>query len=131
MPDLVALGAVLTTAGVTAQDVCDTVLVMPGTHEFGSSLTDQYIECISVAQVSGATVSLVLQALLTVGGIGAIAGATAWIVGDGASTPVKPTWAETHTVHARALRSSHRAKQTKVDVAIDRSGRRSRFAGFY
>lgn len=37
MPDLVALGAVLTTAAVTAQDVCDTALVMPGTpvHETG------------------------------------------------------------------------------------------------
>lgn len=94
MPDLVALGAVLTTAAVTAQDVCDTALVMPGTHAFGSSLTDQYIECESAAQTSGATASLALQAMITVGGAGAIAGVASWIVGDGTHAPAKPSWAD-------------------------------------
>lgn len=94
MPDVVGLGAALTAAAVTAQDVCDTVLVMPGSHAFGSSLSDQYIECISAAQTSGATASLTLQAMLTVGGVGAIAGGAAWIVGDGTQAPAKPTWAD-------------------------------------
>lgn len=94
MPDLVGLGAALTAAAVTAQDVCDTVLVMPGSHALGSSLSDQYIECISAAQTSGATASLALQGMLTVGGIGAIAGVAAWMGGDGTDAPAKPTWAD-------------------------------------
>lgn len=94
MPDITALGATLVAASVSAQDVCDTALVMPGTHAFGSSLPDQYIECEGAAQTAGSTATLALQAMLTVGGVGAIAGSAAWIIGDGTSAPVKPTWAD-------------------------------------
>ncbi|WP_314146622.1 hypothetical protein [uncultured Leifsonia sp.] len=94
MPDISALGAALAAASVTATDVCDTVLVMPGTHAFGSSLSDQYIECISAAQTSGATATTAFQAMLTVGAVAAIAGAAAWIVGDGTQAPAKPSWAD-------------------------------------
>lgn len=94
MPDIAALGATLVAASVTATDVCDTVLVMPGTHAFGSSLSDQYLQCVSAAQASGSTATLALQAMLTVGGTAAIAGAAAWLVGDGTQAPARPSWAD-------------------------------------
>jgi hypothetical protein len=93
MPDLVALAGALG-AAIPATKYCDAILVMPGTHAYGSSLTDQYIECVAAAGVAGATAATVLQTMLTHGWVGPINSIAAWFIGDGTSAPAVPAWAD-------------------------------------
>jgi hypothetical protein len=87
-----ALSALLAAGGVTLSDICAATLFVPGTHQAGSSVSDQSLACESAASATGATTSSVLLALRTAGGAAALAAIAQYFVGAGTSPAIAPPW---------------------------------------
>lgn len=89
-----ALGALLAAGGVALSDICAATLFVPGTHQAGSSVSDQSLACESAASASGATIESVLLALRTAGGTAALSAIALYFVGAGTSPASAPSWVQ-------------------------------------
>ncbi|WP_139196365.1 MULTISPECIES: NucA/NucB deoxyribonuclease domain-containing protein [unclassified Curtobacterium] len=90
--DAEALAASL--LAIAPSQLCDGLAFVPGTHNLGSSLTDQYIACTRAAQASGATSRSVLLAVRSSGGAAALSALAIYYVGDGTQTATAPAWTQ-------------------------------------
>jgi hypothetical protein len=89
--DTEALAASL--LAIAPSQLCDGLAFVPGTHNLGSSLTDQYIACTRAAQAAGATSRSVLLAVRSSGGAAALSALAIYYVGAGTAPASVPTWA--------------------------------------
>jgi hypothetical protein len=92
--DVDALAASLAAGGISVMALCDATVFMPGTHQAGSSVTDQTLACKSAASAAGASIKSVLLALRGAGGAAALALIAAQFVGAGTTTATKPGWVD-------------------------------------
>lgn len=90
--DIDQLALALVAGGVAAEQVCDASLFVPGTHQAGSSLSDQTIACQAAAAASGATLRSVLAAMLKAGGAAALSTIALEFVGTGTQPARAPDW---------------------------------------
>jgi len=90
--DAEALAAAL--AGIAVAKICDAVLFLPGTHQRGSSVSDQALACYDAAAASGATARSVLLAMRAIGGARMLEMIAAQFVGDGAGAASAPSWVD-------------------------------------
>ncbi|WAC50303.1 NucA/NucB deoxyribonuclease domain-containing protein [Frigoribacterium sp. SL97] len=90
--DAEALAAAL--AGVAPSAICDGLLFVKGTHQSGSSVSDQYLACSQTARVTGATARSVLLAVRSAGGDAALSAVGLYYVGAGTAPAAAPAWTQ-------------------------------------
>ncbi len=89
--DVDGLGLALLAGGVTAEQVCEFTLFVPGTHLAGTSTSDQTNACESAA-AAGASMRSVLARILQAGGGAVVAAIALEFVRDGSRTAAPPAW---------------------------------------
>ncbi|RWZ58432.1 hypothetical protein ELQ92_14065 [Labedella populi] len=84
----------LALAGVPLEKICESTVFQPGTHNAGSSVTDQTLACQAAASASGATTRSVILAIRTAGGAAQLAMIAAHFVGAGTTPASTPSWVD-------------------------------------
>ncbi|MCG2796970.1 MAG: hypothetical protein L6367_00365 [Cellulomonas sp.] len=92
--DIDQLALALAGGGVAVQDLCDASVFVAGTHQAGSSVSDQTLACQTAAAAGGATLRSVLAAMLKAGGGAVLATIALEFVGDGTQTASTPAWVD-------------------------------------
>lgn len=90
--DIDQLALALAAGGVTASQLCEASVFIPGTHQSGSSVSDQTIACETAAAASGATLRSVLAAMLKAGGTAVVSMIALEFVGTGSQPATVPDW---------------------------------------
>lgn len=90
--DAAALATALAAGKVTGQKICDASVEYPGTHQSGSSVSDQTLACYAALARAGATLDSILKAMRTNGGEGMLENIALDFAGDGSRPAAAPPW---------------------------------------